>query len=66
MEEILKTIQSLQRQIDELKQSKETREAIERTEAEESRRLFNEYMQERKRYEEEQQKASEYLKTIMK
>lgn len=66
MEEILKTIQSLQRQIDELRQAKETEEAIAAAEAEESRRMFNEYMEERRRYEQEQQAASEYLKTIMK
>lgn len=66
MEELMQKIESLQSQINELKQAKATEEAIERAEAEESQKMFAQYMEERKRYEEEQMKASEYLKTIMK
>ena len=65
MDELMQKIESLQSQINELKLAKETQEAIERAEAEESKRLFNEFINERKKYEAEQAAAAEHIKKLM-
>lgn len=65
MEEFIKKLEELQQQVKDLMDEKQTREAIAKAEEEESKRMFDEYMRERKEYERQQEEAAKYIQSQM-